>query len=207
MRPDSPTPQDHGLGVGGSVVGVAGGAGSDIGGSIAAGQFAGFAADGVAPEAGAVGALYLHDIAVTACGENALLVAGLHAFDFAAQLAILFFEDQNARDTGKVDALILAQALSSGQAGNVAQAVAACAAIGALRTNQTEAVVLTESLGVNVGQLGGLADGEDGQFDVEATSSAPSRSALPITSAVAHIAYNCFIWLANRAIVHLLITG
>ena len=41
MRPDSPTPQDHGLGVGGSVVGVAGGAGSDIGGSIAAGQFAG----------------------------------------------------------------------------------------------------------------------------------------------------------------------
>ena len=71
----------------------------------------------------------------------------------------------------------------------------------------TEAVVLTESLGVNVGQLGGLADGEDGQFDVEATSSAPSRSALPITSAVAHIAYNCFIWLANRAIVHLLITG
>ena len=53
MRPDSPTPQDHGLGVGGSVVGVAGGAGSDIGGSIAAGQFAGFAADGVAPEAGA----------------------------------------------------------------------------------------------------------------------------------------------------------
>lgn len=168
MRPDSPTPQDHGLGVGGSVVGVAGGAGSDIGGSIAAGQFAGFAADGVAPEAGAVGALYLHDIAVTACGENALLVAGLHAFDFAAQLAILFFEDQNARDTGKVDALILAQALSSGQAGNVAQAVAACAAIGALRTNQTEAVVLTESLGVNVGQLGGLADGEDGQFDVEA---------------------------------------
>ena len=35
MRPDSPTPQDHGLGVGGSVVGVAGGAGSDIGGSIA----------------------------------------------------------------------------------------------------------------------------------------------------------------------------
>lgn len=147
MRPDSPTPQDHGLGVGGSVVGVAGGAGSDIGGSIAAGQFAGFAADGVAPEAGAVGALYLHDIAVTACGENALLVAGLHAFDFAAQLAILFFEDQNARDTGKVDALILAQALSSGQAGNIAQAVAACAAIGALRTNQTEAVVLTESLG------------------------------------------------------------
>ena len=92
----------------------------------------------------------------------------MHAFDFAAQLAILFFEDQNARDTGKVDALILAQALSSGQAGNVAQAVAACAAIGALRTNQTEAVVLTESLGVNVGQLGGLADGEDGQFDVEA---------------------------------------
>lgn len=157
MRPDSPTPQDHGLGVGGSVVGVAGGAGSDIGGSIAAGQFAGFAADGVAPEAGAVGALYLHDIAVTACGENALLVAGLHAFDFAAQLAILFFEDQNARDTGKIDALILAQALSSGQAGNVAQAVAACAAIGALRTNQTEAVVLTEGLGVNVGQLGGLA--------------------------------------------------
>ena len=64
----------------------------------------GFAADGVAPEAGAVGALYLHDIAVTACGENALLVAGLHAFDFAAQLAILFFEDQNARDTGKIDA-------------------------------------------------------------------------------------------------------
>ena len=108
--------------------------------------------------------MYLHDIAVTACGENALLVAGLHAFDFAAQLAILFFEDQNARDTGKVDALILAQALSSGQAGNVAQAVAACAAIGALRTDQTEAVVL----GVNVGQLGGLADGEDGQFDVEA---------------------------------------
>ena len=54
MRPDSPTPQDHGLGVGGSVVGVAGGAGSDIGGSIAAGQFAGFAADGVAPEAGAL---------------------------------------------------------------------------------------------------------------------------------------------------------
>ena len=45
---------------------------------------------------------------------------------------------------------------------------AGSAAIGALRTNQTEAVVLTESLGVNVGQLGGLADGEDGQFDVEA---------------------------------------
>ena len=70
MRPDSPTPQDHGLGVGGSVVGVAGGAGSDIGGSIAAGQFAGFAADGVAPEAGAVGALYLHDIAVTPAAKT-----------------------------------------------------------------------------------------------------------------------------------------
>ena len=116
MRPDSPTPQDHGLEVGGSGVGVAGGAGSGIGGSIAAGQFAGFAADGVAPEAGAVGALYLHNIAVTACGENALLVASLHAFDFAAQLAILFFEDQNACDAGKIDAFVLAQALSASQA-------------------------------------------------------------------------------------------
>ena len=92
----------------------------------------------------------------------------MHAFDFAAQLAILLFEDQNACDAGKIDAFVLAQALSASQAGNVTQAIAASAAIRALRTNQTEAVVLTEGLGVNVGQLGGLADGEDGQFDVEA---------------------------------------
>lgn len=107
MRPDSPTPQDHGLGVGGSEVGVAGGAGSGIGGGIATGQFAGFAADGVAPEAGAVGALHLHDVAVSASGEDAFLVAGLHALDFTAQLSILFFELEDARDTGKIDALIL----------------------------------------------------------------------------------------------------
>ena len=115
-------------------------------------------------------------IAVFDSGVGGLSVLRELVAQMPSEHFLYFGDSANApygtRPTAEIRSLTLAHAERLFDRGAKALVVACntatSAAIGALRTNQTEAVVLTESLGVNVGQLGGLADGEDGQFDVEA---------------------------------------
>ena len=115
-------------------------------------------------------------IAVFDSGVGGLSVLRELVAQMPSEHFLYFGDSANApygtRPTAEIRSLTLAHAERLFDQGAKALVVACntatSAAIGALRTNQTEAVVLTESLGVNVGQLGGLADGEDGQFDVEA---------------------------------------
>ena len=119
------------------------------------------------PPTGTAAAFDFHDAAVRVRGEHAGAGGFAQTGHLPAQLAILLLKVEDAGDAGQIDALVLAELLRVRQTRDVAQGVAAGAAVGPLRHHEPETVVLAEGLRVDVGQFGGAADREHWQLDVE----------------------------------------
>src|SRR5699024_1419446 len=83
-------------------------------------------------------------------------------------------------DPGEVDAVLLGESLELPQACDVAGAVAAAAAPGALRDHQAQAVVLAQGLGVHPGELRRHRDHEHGRPVVQAVRAGHRRAPLGI---------------------------
>ena len=119
------------------------------------------------PHTGTLRTLHLHDAAVGVSCEDAGIGGLAQLFDLSAQLSVFLFKVKDPRDTGQVDAVILAELLGSRQPLDVAQGIPPGAAAGAARSDQSQPVVLSQRLRVDVRYLCSASHGEQRQVNIE----------------------------------------